>query len=448
MTDTGHRPIPTSKTDCIHDPGCACMQHPDVLYRTIVNGIGDLIVVFDMTGVIHFANRASRSILGCEPDELEGRNVLDFIHPDDHDRALRSLNMNKDFGAAPGLTAFRLLRSDGEAVMVDMTGGHASVDGVDTLFTSTSRINENRAAMQTTLVNLLRGAPLDVALSSVLDIFTWRANGSHIGISWLDGTGARGAISTGIDLDLIGAHPDPDTPWAEGRRTGRTIMDLDLSRLDPHRRQAAHDLGLAAYWIEPVASAVEEPALITVWTAVDRRPPTGHDLGMETARSVVEVILRWAEQQRQLDLAAFHDPLTGLANRNAFFDAVAEIPGGGAVFYCDLDRFKPVNDLHGHAAGDALLQQVAARLIHSVRAGDVVARLGGDEFAIVCPAMTDSDAVTLAQRIRDSIALPFHIQGNLVQVEMSVGLAHDPGSITTTLLDQADRHLYDQKRDR
>lgn len=438
MTGAGHRSAGGLTSNDV--------PNPDLLYRSIVEGVGDLIVAFDEVGTIVFANQAARAILGFEPEDLQGRNVLDFIYAPDHDRALRALGMNQNFGAAPGLTAFRLVHANGHPVLVDMTGGHATDDGERVLYTSSSRVNENREAMQTTLLNLLEGAPLHVALRPVCDIFTWQGNGSQVGVSWRDGAGVRASVSTGIDLDLVGDHDDEDSPWAEVRRSGEPIVDLDLSRLDPARRGVVEALGLVAYWIEPVANPSGEPALVTVFTATGRRPPAGHELGMSIARSVVAVILRWSEQQRLLDLAASSDALTALANRKAFFDAVeANRSAGGAVLYLDLDRFKPVNDRFGHGAGDDLLKEVAARLTGCIRRGDVVARLGGDEFAILCPRMSPEAASSLVARIEAAIAEPFDLSGNEVRVGISIGVAHDAESISDELVERADRELYVHK---
>lgn len=416
-----------------------------VIYRSLVEDAGDLIVAFADDGTIVFANRAIEVTLGFSPDEVVGRNVFEFVHEDDLERALRALELNNQFGSAPGTTTFRLRHHDGSWVPVDMTGGHATDDGERTLFSSISRVAEDREAMSQTLVNLLGGAPLADVLRPVCDMFAWRSNGSHIGISWLDGRGERGTVSTGIDPDLVGGHDGAGTPWDEVRKTRTSITDLDLSRLDPDRRDAALAAGMGAYWIEPITSGVDEPALITVWTKYESRPPLNHALAMETAHYIVEVILRWAEQKRRLDHAAYHDALTGLANRKAFFEAIAGSTTGGAILYCDLDRFKPVNDRLGHAAGDELLQFVAARLQGCVGRDDVVARIGGDEFAVLCPGMRAEDAAALSRQIASAMELPFVIEGEQVEVGISVGVAHDAHRLTEGLLEQADQRLYVDK---
>jgi diguanylate cyclase (GGDEF)-like protein len=153
---------------------------------------------------------------------------------------------------------------------------------------------------------------------------------------------------------------------------------------------------------------------------------------------------------------ATHDALTGLPNRVLFLERLVEtIPTAAhgshvAVLFCDLDRFKQVNDSLGHAAGDELLRQVAARLRGVVRPGDTVGRLSGDEFAIVLPGLvTPSDAESLADRVVACFAEPFRLDGTDVEVGTSVGVAVQAlGSVGTAeqLLREADAAMYRHKQ--
>ncbi len=159
------------------------------------------------------------------------------------------------------------------------------------------------------------------------------------------------------------------------------------------------------------------------------------------------------EADRRVRFLAHHDVLTGLANR-AFFaekiqDAVTRLRRHDepfAVFILDLDKFKNVNDTLGHPAGDQLLRETAQRLRSSLRETDVLARLGGDEFAIIQSSEEGprEAATSLATRIMNIVAEPYDIDGNVVYVGTSIGIALAPEHTDedTELLKMADLALY------
>jgi len=153
---------------------------------------------------------------------------------------------------------------------------------------------------------------------------------------------------------------------------------------------------------------------------------------------------------------AMHDALTGLPNRTFLFEALetsVEAARGKsimtALMLMDLDRFKEVNDTFGHHFGDALLKQVAFRLQNQMRSGDVVARLGGDEFAVVLPSTADAHSTAItARRILNTLEQPFVVEGQVLEVGASIGIALFPehGTDARTLLRRADVAMYDAKQ--
>ena len=150
--------------------------------------------------------------------------------------------------------------------------------------------------------------------------------------------------------------------------------------------------------------------------------------------------------ERELEHLVHHDPLTGLANRRLFNDRLAGAIAAGAapaLLYLDLDGFKRTNDELGHAAGDALLTGVSARLSGCVRGADTVARLGGDEFAVLLPGADEAEAARVAMRVLDALAPPVALEGADVQVRASIGVAMAAaGQDPEQLLHHADLAMY------
>jgi diguanylate cyclase (GGDEF)-like protein/PAS domain S-box-containing protein len=157
----------------------------------------------------------------------------------------------------------------------------------------------------------------------------------------------------------------------------------------------------------------------------------------------------------ELSMQATHDPLTGLPNRTLLEDRLAQAvarsrrnPAAVTVFFLDLDRFKEVNDLHGHHVGDQLLQEVARRINQVVRAEDTAARLGGDEFVVIAEGLGREGASSVAERILDAIGAPIDIDGVELILSTSIGVAlSERGERSPAqLIEAADAAMYDAKR--
>lgn len=148
------------------------------------------------------------------------------------------------------------------------------------------------------------------------------------------------------------------------------------------------------------------------------------------------------------------DPLTGLANRRlldellaASLSRVERLGQPVQVIYVDLDEFKAVNDMHGHAAGDAFLQETSRRLTATVRTGDIVARVGGDEFVIVLQPAVDAFE-SFRARVERALAEPTDVGGGVkVSCTASIGLADSRtmGTEAARLLSAADADMYARK---
>jgi len=172
--------------------------------------------------------------------------------------------------------------------------------------------------------------------------------------------------------------------------------------------------------------------------------------------SIVRAITERRRIQAELLERAWHDPLTGLANRSLLLDRLRQVtarlqrePRLAALFFFDLDDFKKVNDRLGHAAGDAVLTEVASRLRHGLRDGDTAARIGGDEFVVLCYQVKDREAAhRLAERLSTAVAAPVQFGATTILTRASVGVIvfGDDAVSPEELLSAADARMYDAKR--
>ena len=212
-------------------------------------------------------------------------------------------------------------------------------------------------------------------------------------------------------------------------------------------------IGLVIYdgWDNAV-SRREQPLLLGswLWLSFDAAVPLLAILSLRALEERDEAMRRLAE-------AAVTDPLTGLANRRGFREAALRAleecrrrDRPAAVLMFDIDRFKSVNDGHGHAAGDAVLQGMGAALHRAVRASDLVGRLGGEEFVVLCPGLDPTGAARVAERVRETLRAEVpHPAGGEAVITASVGVARVRAGILATALeaaiDAADRALYAAK---
>lgn len=182
-----------------------------------------------------------------------------------------------------------------------------------------------------------------------------------------------------------------------------------------------------------------------------------HELVAANETLSAEISEREAAEARAQSLAR-HDPLTGLANRRHFLEElerrlglVGEEQSAFALMFVDLDRFKPINDVHGHAIGDQLLQVIATRLRSCIRDDSFAARLGGDEFAILLEGPEGRDgAAAAAKRILHELAAPILVNGLKLTVGASIGVALCPedGRDAAELLQRGDAAMLRAKEDR
>ncbi len=330
----------------------------------------------------------------------------------------------------------------------------------------------------------------------------------HDGVLWLDrrefpGAGRQAWIDTALAVEAMLDPRSPRTePGSDIRIIDGEIVSLGLAPLDEER----YLIGLSMRSIDAALVDPDMPSLKAFRAEYDPRDPlpanraalvfddlaTGQAIrfswqparpGTAMARRIgyaaipplgitalLFVLVVTNTRRVARDLAASHaraeslagqDPLSGLPNRLLFGRTLdkallriesqrdeAVEQDGFALMFLDLDRFKEVNDAHGHQAGDALIKEVAARLRRMLRAEDTLARFGGDEFAILQDGVeSEEDARALAGRILHALAESFMIGTNRVNVGVSIGIAVAPKDSRDreTLMRMADTALYAAK---
>ena len=195
--------------------------------------------------------------------------------------------------------------------------------------------------------------------------------------------------------------------------------------------------------------------LLILFEAVFLFRPAVRDVRREWEQLAAEHQTARARDQQKLSYLARYDPLTGLINRFLFGDRLESAIARArrdktlvALMFLDLDDFKAVNDHYGHATGDALLKQVAKRIVSSVRETDTVARIGGDEFTVILETGTRlEDAGQVAAKILDAVAEPYMVGNRELRVTTSIGVAMYPldGDSSQALLRDADIAMYSAK---
>ncbi len=255
-------------------------------------------------------------------------------------------------------------------------------------------------------------------------------------------------------------------PCLEAFKTGDSVSlpDLEVDERFPRFSPAGVEAGLAAVFTFPLLHGPERFGALDLYRET---PGDLDDADMAAAQTLADVaaalLLNAKARQEALTVSnqfhhsAMHDQLTGLPNRLLLQERLEHAALRAqrthtytAVLFLDLDRFKQVNDVHGHLIGDQLLCSVAQRLSTLVRCGDTLSRFAGDEFVFLCEDLASVDDVSkLVERIDETFREPFQLDGVEVAVRASVGLAYvGPGeAITSDLLTRADLDMYRAKRD-
>lgn len=439
----------------------------------LLNHVDEVVIGLEGDGTITFASPALRDLLGYDPEAVVGRNLLEFLHPEDLAETSDSIVRWSGRDGTPRGEQQRARTSTGEWVWVDyaVVTGEAVTDVGDLVVTvvSADRSDPELAESRQRLLNedrLVRLASaflhvpvdrfeegLDAAVAElaglewVTRVSIWRAGGGRVNraAAW---EAARNA---------------PDVPLPERLRIDDWRFLRRLANGDEvHIRSAAHlpddwaderawmvEAGVRSSLSVPMVEAGAFTGFVMVEVTLgDLAFDATHLSTVRSAAAILAAAFARHDVERELARRAREDVLTGLANRWAFSEALDGALGalshgtsaGVGVALVDIDRFKLINDAFGHAAGDRLFVEVADRLAAAAPDGTLVARLGGDELLVLHPDVADVDAsVARTRELLSALAAPFEVEGEPVALTTSVGVAQTgPGSADGAVVDGAE----------
>jgi diguanylate cyclase (GGDEF)-like protein/PAS domain S-box-containing protein len=416
---------------------------PDRAWRLLVDNTAAPFVLVDRVGTIRYVSGSIARVLGWEPTHLLGRNMVEFLPPDQVDTAVAAvaeIDQLDRIGAGVPIT-FAISTPAGGRTWVEV-GAVPFLDEPDLDFIALRvrpwdaehHLADFLTALLTapSLVHVLE--PLAAHVAASLGALGAAIHHGYDGRAFVGTVGSwqgAGELDTGCDHLQAAAE----------------ATDVVTTPAPPNSIGATH------CWLVPVAgTGAVAPAVLSVWRDEEGPPLVGHRHAIGRLSAYVQLALvRTADHQRLLHLAG-SDSLTGVANRASFRDRLASALAIGernlAVAFCDLDRFKPVNDTYGHRAGDEVLVEVANRLRRRLRVGDELARIGGDEFTVLLRNVPDaSTGRHVAERLLAAVREPFNVSGAEVHVGLSVGVAiADRNATADGLLATADAALYACKR--
>lgn len=386
----------------------------------------DAVFLVDTQGRVVDVSAACERIFGYRPEEMIGRVLMDFVVDEDRERT-RAEAQRVIAGQSRIGFQNRYLRKDGRQVHVMWSARWSEADrlriGVARDITEQKHAEALQAATYAISEAAHGTADLDALLGEMHRIIARLVPLAGFAVAICDSRTGQ--------LDLVyRSDRDGGTPimparlaccYCAGAPAGE---DPQAPRLEPLRTAGSAALHGEPCWLSLPLVGQQRPIGALV---LRNAPDTAYsDKDMELLRFVSEQVATVIERQQlnaELRHAAWYDELTGVPNRRLLQDrakaalaACHRHQGRLALVYLDIDGFKQVNDSYGHAAGDALLKEVAQRLQGCVRETDTVARLGGDEFVVLLGEVDGAEAVaTVVDKIRAALALPLELEGGVVR---------------------------------
>jgi diguanylate cyclase (GGDEF)-like protein/PAS domain S-box-containing protein len=437
--------------------------------------------------ILH-ANAKLSEMLGYTHDELVSMTTDDFIHPDYVGADQPKYRERMLSGELDTFSSERLYRrKDGSDLWVNRTVSLVRDSEGSPLYfirivedITERMLSARRRAMEHAVTQALAESAtvedaMKIVLRTVCQALEWTC-GAHwkwieseellrCGATWhVDVEGVAGFVAASRE------SPNEAPAWrgaAPGTSTGGVVRRVWFSgepawfadvmqHPDFRRGPAAARAGLHSAFGFPILADTQPLGVMEFYSREIKQPDEALLQMVKAIGSQIGQFIQRKQAEDKLAHLAQFDTVTGLPNRYLFNDRLSQMLAQAqrnswsiGILFVDLDRFKAINDTYGHAAGDTLLRQVAARLAASVRSGDTVGRLSGDEFAVALTNLAKAeDAGLVAQKIVAALTEPFELDGHQAYVTGSIGIALYPadGADPDVLVKNADTAMYRAKQ--
>ncbi len=404
--------------------------------RSVLDTMGHAIAIDNDEGSVEYASPNWLQLTGCGFEKLA--DWREFIHTDDLATVERHSQAARDMPLEVQQFEMRVRAADGSyRWFLVRTAALAAAGTHKRRLTTLTDIDDLKRTKAAFGLSETRYRALTDAMPQMIWIVDRRGQLEYVNERWSTYTGLV-LEPGGSQLLTSIVHPD-DLAVLQANHDalrGQRNHECEL-------RIRRHDGAYRWYLLRTVPlGKTDDSSFRWIVTATD----------IEERKSAEAAL---AQSAAELTHLALHDPLTGLPNRIKLMDhlavTIAQAQSTGteiAVLYLDIDRFKAVNDMLGHTAGDQLLIEIAGRLKSALRSVDMASRFGGDEFVFVFTVGGTDDATQIAQRLQDAVRWPMELQGKRVIVSSSVGISMFPrdGPAAVDLIQKADAAMYAAKQ--
>lgn len=424
----------------------------------------DAICVVDAAGRFVYVSGACERIFGYLPQEMVGRAILEMVHPDDLEATVATAR-EVMLGRLTNHFENRYIRKDGSVAHILWSANWSEKDQLRVAVAHDITERKHTEAMQAAVYAISEAASnaanLPILFRNIHAIIAGLLPASVFCIALHNPQDGE----THFPYSTDEKSPDSGSANADTLALSNAVIQsgqpirLEAQRGSTDIPASPHDISDRSLdWLAVPLATIEgiHGALViqnrqSAPAYSDKDQQLLHYISTQIAAAIHRASMR-----ERLEYLSRYDQLTSLPNRMLLSDRISMAlararreKGKAAVLYLDLDKFKQVNDTHGHAIGDQLLKAVANRVMRCVRESDTVSRIGGDEFVILLETLDQPEqAHDIADKIREALSLPLILDGLELVTIPSIGIAlyPDDGDEEQQLLDLADSAMYRAKR--